>query len=160
MDNTYNGVGEPLDNSYELTTYINKTIVDNQTDSGVMDTQYHTSLPSDIDIFSNIPIADVEWPIVRTFFSLLRDKLLDYSITDKTLSKLVFTENTTDIKSFDWVFNYFRISISFSSSGDNSYCLIETNVEDRIFLSKCAEFKEQDIEQVTEEIVRYVINRI
>lgn len=145
---------------FKVTSYHESSCSEEITETGISEHTFTQALPSDIDIFIGLSEQAFDWPVVKSFFSFLRNSLTKANITDKTLSKLIQTEDSDEYKSFDWVFNYYRVSVTFGNNHQYSYCLIETRKEKNSFISKCAEMGEPDFARVADEIIQFVTERL
>ena len=123
-------------------------------------THIESSLPADINVFTELPKEVFELPEVGEMLAALRAALDTIKGNEVTLSKLRISEYTADGIVLDWIFNYFRVYFAFEFHGDDSFGMIANNPVENSFSSVFKEIKQDQYEGVAAEVVEFVLNRL
>lgn len=132
-----------------------KTI--DETTSGTFDISLQRKLPSDLDIFVDLPKEVFSNTKASFFLSVLRNVLLTTDLEGVTLSKLHVSEMTEDTLMIEWIFNYFRTYFSFEKDDQDSYGMIENNPETKSFSNQFRMLDVNEYEEVVRSIVDYIV---
>ena len=130
------------------------------TNNGTSDIAFYPNLPTDIDIFSELPKQILEVTEINAFFKILKRSIWSAGLQNVTLAKLRVSEFTEKAIMVDWIFNYFRVYFDFEMQGDSSYGMIENNPIRRS-LSTCSYALSRDkYPEIADTVVKFVIQRI
>lgn len=121
---------------------------------------FPANLPTDIDIFKNLPNSIYKNNTVRNFLNSLRKVLLNTYLENITFSKLVVSEVSNTGVVLDWIYNYFRIYFSFDTIEGNFYGYVSYNKERGYYENKFSSMFEKDFEEIAELSVEYVIKML
>lgn len=123
---------------------------------------YHGALTESIDIFSNVSseLFDLEQPI-SNFLKIFKQEYYKASRRfdfQKTIPKLHIECEEDDSTIIYWNSHLFRIFFSFEEKeNENSYGIVENNVEAGSFFTKNGLLKEKDYKLVINEFIEYVL---
>ena len=122
---------------------------------------YGSTLPTDYDIFSNLPQSVYENDDVRFFLECLRrallKKLSEGEIENVSLTKLRLSEQSDGSITIDWIFSYFRLFFSFDLTEGNMCGIVEINNEQKRYITDVQEIDMINCDCFTGSILDYVI---
>ena len=124
--------------------------------------EYHETLSESIDIFSNVPdeFFDFEQPIAN-FLKIFKQEYYKMSRNfdlQKIIPKLNIQYEDDESIIIYWNSQLFRIFFSFEEKEEeNSYGIVENNIEVGSFFTKNGLLKEKDYRLVIDEFIEYVL---
>ena len=93
-------------------------------------------MPSNIDIFSNIKIKDIQknssWELQEAFLSEVKHYLFHLSserLIENNLSRLAYSKQDDGSNLFEWNFDNFRLGFTFDSNESSSGFYIVSDTE-------------------------------
>lgn len=133
---------------------------DSPTYTGDDDISIITNLPSDVNIFSDLPDYVYQNTNALEFLNVLKKKLKDFASENITFSKLRVSEHSETNLVLDWIYNYFRVYYSFDSNDGNYYGIVVNNTEVGSFTNKFALMQSNKYEEIANYILDFVVKMI
>lgn len=133
---------------------------DEETIGNNFEFSYMTNIPTDIDIFSDLPEYVYENNDARYFLEFMRNAIVTADLEGITLSKLGVSEHSETELVIDWIFNYFRLYFSFDSEDGNYFGSISSNPMDKSFSNELRAIDPQKLPKLTKSIINYVVMMI
>lgn len=131
-----------------------------ETIGGNFNVFFTPNLPSDLDIFDELPSYVYDYDDAKTFLNILRNVLLAQNLQDVTLSKLYVSEHSDSGVVLDWIYNYFRIYFSFDAKEGNFYGIISNNPEEGSFSNDFRIMDSRYYDILAKDIVDYVVKML
>ena len=120
------------------------------------------SIPSDLDIFSELPKSVYENSEVRDFLSSLRKNLIkNMSIFDGvTLNKLRVSESTNSMVVLEWIYNYFRYYYGFYKDDGDFYGYVINNPVAGDFTNYSKKMSRSEFDNISEKSLIEVVQMV
>lgn len=157
-DNYYNEASS--DNEKNIYAKKYNISEDEETVGGDVQFSFTPNIPTDIDIFSELPDYVYENNDAKEFLNVLRNALLKTSLSGITLSKLGVSEHSDSELEIEWIFNYFRVYFSFDHNAGNYFGRVSSNPIDKSFSNEFKEIDKQNIPTLVSSIIDYVVSMI
>lgn len=127
-------------------------------------TEYGSSirkaLPSDLDVFSELPKQVYENDDVSAFLNALSHSISKVDERDITFSKLIPSELSDSNITLEWIFNYFRRYFSFDKETGNQFGIVGFDESKTKFFNEFETVDVKDFYLISDKIVNSVISMI
>lgn len=143
----------------DIPKYYAPSIQEETTTTHTKDSKISSTLPTDLDVFSELPDSIFLNKRVLAFVNAFKESLHKFSAENITLSKLRISEQTDTTIVLDWIYNYFRVYFSFDNDGDY-YGFIINNTEEGEFTNRFMVMKPEQYEDVTQNVIGFVTKMI
>ena len=118
-------------------------------------------LPSELDIFSDIPHEVYNNAHANLFLLSLKQNLLSYDrsiLEGITLSKLHLSEINDNDVVLEWIYNYFRLFLAFYSDEGDYYGSFMNNIETGEIINDIKKMTPEIYDQVSKSFLDYAVS--